>query len=158
MSGRRGKSPVSRDGSVQLGDASEEEAGRQRGVPLTHVGAGWGGGPPPGREHHSAGAASRARGAAAAGPLGEPGGPALARRPRPLLGRLLRRGFSCAAQEAGLVPPRTIARCWGSAPGEAGARPRGREASAPPGARGERPAPAGASDQLRAERVIVGRD
>lgn len=103
-------------------------------------------------------AESRVRGAVAAEPLGEPGGPALARRPRPLLGRLLRRGFSCGAQEAGLAQPRTIAHGSGSAPGEAGARPPEREASAPRVARGERPARAGASVQLRAARVIVGRD
>lgn len=106
----------------------------------------------------TAGAESRERGAAAAEPLGEPGGPALARRPRPLLGRLLSRGFSCGAQEAGLAQPRTIAPGSGSAPGEAGAQLRGREASAPRLSRGERPARAGASVQLRAARVIVGRD
>ena len=42
------------------------------------------------------------------------------------------------------------------APGEAGVGRRGREASAPPGGRGEPPARAGALVELGAARVIVG--
>lgn len=68
------------------------------------------------------------------------------------------RGFSCRAQEAGLAPPRTIARGRHSAPGEAGAELRGKEASALPGVGREPPARAAASVQLGAARVIVGRD
>lgn len=76
---------------------------------------------------------------------GEPGvRPAAPPPPRPPPSR----GFSCGAQEAGLASPRTIARGRLPAPGEAGAGPRGREASAPPGVRRESPAPARASAEL----------
>lgn len=97
------------------------------------------------------GTRSAAERAAAAEP---PASPASARRPRPPPCRLLGPGFSCGAQEAGLVRHGTIAR---PELREGGHGARGR-ASRAAGCPLQGPGPAGSSLQLGACRVIVGPD